>query len=365
MAGIVDADTHIIEPADIWTEIPEAMYARRPIPVAVPTDTLYKESNAFWLIDGSIIPKPGGRGGIFLHTPSLAAREQKRDDIPLGARELTDPLARVAEMDRLGIDIQVVYPTLFIIYLTDDPQLEVALCQAYNRWMAEACDRTGGRIRWIAVLPLRSIEASLQEVGFAREHGAVGALFRGIEKDLSLADPYFYPVYGELEQADLPVCVHTGAGCPAWTNITDVALSATFPHVRSLPIFGFRDIVANRVPERFPTLRFGFIEAGASWVPYLLHQLHRWARTPSEEWGPQLFRDYRLFIACEADEDIPYLISHIGEDNIVIGSDYGHQDPSEERQMEQAVRGRGDLSPAVADKILCENARRLYALLFE
>ena len=39
------------------------------------------------------------------------------------------------------------------------------------------------------------------------------------------------------------------------------------------------------------------------------------------------------------------MVSHIGEDNIVIGSDYGHQDPSEERQMEQAVRGRGDLSP--------------------
>jgi len=362
MSGVVDADTHVIEPPAIWDLIPEAMYPRRPITVSVPSDTLYKKSNAFWLIDGSIVPRPGGRGGTFLHTPSAAQREQEREDIPLGCRELTDPLARVGEMDRLGVDIQIVYPTLFIIYLTDDPELEVALCQAYNRWMASACEGTAGRIRWIAVLPLRSVGASLREAEFAKEHGAVGALFRGIERDLSLADPYFSAIYRELERIDLPVCVHTGAGCPTWTNIMDVSVSATFAHVRSLPIFAFRDIVANRLPERYPGLRFGFIEAGASWIPYLLHQLRRFFKTPKEEWGPKLFQDNRLFVACEADEDLPYLLNHIGEDNLLIGSDYGHQDPSEERDMVKTMRDRGDVAPSVMDKILDKNARRFYAL---
>jgi len=38
-----------------------------------------------------------------------------------------------------------------------------------------------------------------------------------------------------------------------------------------LPLFAFNDIVNNKIPELFPRLKFGFIEAYASWVPYLLH----------------------------------------------------------------------------------------------
>jgi hypothetical protein len=67
-------------------------------------------------------------------------------------RELTDVEARLADMDRGGIAAQVVYPTLFLIYLTDDADLDVALSRAYNRFMAQACAKvrtayTGWRSR--------------------------------------------------------------------------------------------------------------------------------------------------------------------------------------------------------------------------
>ena len=95
--------------------------------------------------------------------------------------------------------------------------------------------------------------------------------------------------------------------------------------------------MAHKIPERFPELRFGFIEASASWVPYVLHHLQRASGArlnaggdadASLDWGPNLFRDYRLYVAAEADEDLPYLLTHIGEDHIIMGSDYGHQDQS-------------------------------------
>jgi predicted TIM-barrel fold metal-dependent hydrolase len=91
------------------------------------------------------------------------------------------PALRVKAMDDLGVQTQVVYPTLFLVFLTDDAALEIALCKAYNRFVSEACSKTGDRLRWIAVLPLRSIEASLEEMHWAKEHGAVGLFFRGLE----------------------------------------------------------------------------------------------------------------------------------------------------------------------------------------
>jgi len=372
MSGVVDADTHVIESAAMWELIDQEMYPRRPVPVKVPGDTLYKSFNAFWLIDGNIIPKPGGKGSFLLHTPSTADREQARRDIGLGARELTDPEARLRDMDKRGVEIQVVYPTLFLIYLTDDVELEVALCRAYNRWMAAACASANGRLRWVVIPPLRSIEESIREIRFGKEQGAVGVFFRGVERDRSLADRYFFPVYEEASRLGFPVCVHTGAGSPAIASVFDVWLSSSFPHIRMIPLIAFRDLVANRIPELFPALRFGFIEASASWIPYLLHIVRRFSRSTvrfggpglqleGKGWGPALFREYRLYVACEADEDLPMLLDYIDEDHLIIGSDYGHQDPSEEAQLVSTMRARDDIPGRVTEKILCENARRFYA----
>ncbi|HTE84618.1 MAG TPA: amidohydrolase family protein, partial [Dehalococcoidia bacterium] len=118
----------------------------------------------------------------------------------------------------------------------------------------------------------------------------------------------------------------------------------------------------NKIPERFPGLRFGFIEAGASWVPFLLHRLKRTLGVDSYAWGPSLFRDYRLYVACEADEDLPYLVQSVGEDNLLIGSDYGHADPAVEAALVATMRARSDVPAAAIDKILGLNAKSFYAL---
>ena len=136
-------------------------------------------------------------------------------------------------------------------------------------------------------------------------------------------------------------------------------------------MFAFRDIVAHQVPEKFPSLRFGFIEASASWIPYVLHHMQRSLRgvnigtsnpPQSIALGPELFKNYRLFIAAETDEDLPYLLQYIGEDNIVVGSDYGHEDQSRETGIVDIMRNRQDLAPSTIKKILGANPCRLYGI---
>jgi predicted TIM-barrel fold metal-dependent hydrolase len=361
MSVIIDADTHVSESAHMWDLMDPALRPRRPVVVSVPRDTWYGDRNAFWLIDGNIAPKPAGKGGNILITPAEQYSQAVRTDINQGARELTDNPARLADMDAESVDHQVIYPTLFLVHLTDDPALQIGLCQAYNRWLAQAWAESH-RLHWTAILPLLSVEASLAEMRWARDHGAVGLFFRGIEGERTLDDPYFFPIYAEAARLGLPICIHTGAGCPTFSRIFDVERNAVFSYGRTLPVMAFRELVANRIPEQFPGLRIGFIEAGASWVPYVLHALRRGRNLPAGKDGPELFRDYNLYVACEADEDIPYLARFVGEDNLIIGSDYGHRDPSSEPGFVSTMRGREDLSDAFLQKLLGENARNLYGI---
>ncbi len=370
MNGIIDADTHIAESESMWNLIDETMYHRRPVMVSAPDDTLYRDFNVLWLIDGNIFPKAAGRGGFRLITPAASQRETGRTDIHRASREISDVAARLADMDKAGVAVQVIYPTLFLVQVTDDPGLEAALCRAYNKYLAQVYHEAKGRLRWVAVLPLPSVDNSIEQMYKAKQNGAVGLFFSGIVGSLTLNNPHFHPLYAEAEKLGLPICIHTGQSCRHLLNFFDLELNGTFAASQLPPVIGFRDLVASEIPEKFPALKFGFLEASASWVPYLYHHLKRSARPrpsfPNARWKhascKDLFRDSRIYVACEADEDIPYLADFIGEDHLMIGSDYGHNDPAEEKALVQTMRSREDLSAGLVDKILIHNPKQFYSL---
>ncbi|HVH92549.1 MAG TPA: amidohydrolase family protein [Candidatus Acidoferrum sp.] len=316
MNGIIDADTHISEGEAMWKMLEPDFLPRRPIMLKVPSDTWYGNRDAFWLIDGEIYPKPAGKGSFALVTPSAQSVQAGRQDSTVGTREMTDIKNRLVDMDKLNTAVQIVYPTLFLVYNTKDAGLELALCRAYNRFLAAAWAAAPDQIKWVVVLPLHSIKESIDEIRFAKQNGAVGVFFRGIEDEHTLDHPYLFPIYEEAQKQNLSICVHTGCGVKAILEMFNIARNHTFGHTRVMPLLAFRDIVANKIPEKFPGLRFGFIEAAAGWAPFLIHILRRLLK---EKWqhgtSADLFREYRLYIACEADEDIPYIAKYTGEDH--------------------------------------------------
>ena len=128
----IDADAHVIETERTWDYMDEADNKFRPMIVASQDG-----QKQFWLVDGRVTP----RG------PINAA-------LPESTREMQDIESRLRHMDELGIDIQVLYPTVFLAPLTNRPEIEVALCKSYNRWLADIYRRADNRLRWIAMLPL-------------------------------------------------------------------------------------------------------------------------------------------------------------------------------------------------------------------
>ena len=365
MQPIIDADTHISESPEMWAMFDKEMYGRRPVLLSLPDDTLYGSWNKTWLIDGNIFPKPAGKGGFRLITPSASKVQANRKDLSVACRDMTDIPGRLADMDRLGIATQVVYPTLFLVYLTDDPALDVALSRAYNRFIAQACGQSHGRIHWVAIPPLRDIAASVRELHWAKKNGAVGVFFRGMEGNYTLDNPRFHPVYQAASDLDLAICVHTGSSTPVISEMFDLERNRQWSHSAFPPLHAFRDLVLNQIPDIFPKLRFGFLEASASWIPFLIHKLKndntkRWKsswKSPRD-----LFEDCRFYVACEADEDLNYLTEYAGADHLISGSDYGHNDPAEQAQLVKQLQAREDVAPSLIEKILCDNPRQFYRM---
>jgi predicted TIM-barrel fold metal-dependent hydrolase len=76
----------------------------------------------------------------------------------------------------------------------------------------------------------------------------------------------------------------------------------------------------------------------------------------------QVLRDKRIYVACQTDDDLPYILEYAGEDNLVIGSDYGHADSAAEIEALRRIKHEGNVTPRVINKILNDNARALYGM---
>lgn len=360
----IDADAHVEECTETWYHLDAEFYQRRPLPVLIDRDTPYGANNAFWFIDGKAYPKLAGRGLNTFATPPISEYARAKP-FSVGAQTLTDMKARLADMDRMRIDCQVVFPTLFLTALCDDVKLEAALCRSYNSWMAECCGRSGGRVRFAAVVPMRDVAESVRELRRAKERGAVAAMTLGMVWDKELGNEEFFPFYAEAERLDIPVCVHFGWGAPALTDLFQTLRDSFFSAAMLPVVMGFYSMLSGGVFDEFPKLRVAFLEAGSEWLRYALHQMERaWraGRVPTKEKPGNYLRKGNIFIAVEADEDIDRTARDAGEDQLVLASDYPHGDPSHEEDMVGELEKRTDLPTRVREKILSDNPRRLYKL---
>ena len=344
---IIDADTHVIETEHTWEYMTEEEREFKPL-VVVPKDRAAVpegRDREYWLIGGRAYPKNAG-----IET-----------GVSEGARVMSDIEERLAHMDRLGVDVHVLYPTLFLRPLTSRPEVELALCRAYNRWLAEIWKLGKNRLRWVALLPFMTLDKALEELHLAKENGACGIFMRSVEMDKLPADPYFYPLYQEAGRLKLPVCIHATVGnFSMWDLYTFGSGIARF----KLPVVGaFHNLIMRRIPEKFPDVRWAFVEVSSQWVPYALNDTEIRMRRRGEKFSPSdLMKEYGMYVSCQTTDDLDYVLQYAGTENLIIGSDYGHNDTSSEIEALQKLKSRGELDPATVDKILSDNPKRLYAL---
>ena len=296
----IDADAHVLETERTWDYMLESERAFRPKIVATPD--VEESGGESWLIDGRLREKARNVGA----------------DTPKAAREMEDIEARIKHMNELEVDIQVLYPTVFLRPFTSRPEVELALCKSYNRWLVDIWRQGKGRLRWVVVLPLLSMEKALAEAKWAKENGACGIFIRGLEGERCLSDPYFYPLYEEASRLDMPICVHSATGSFAVHDF--FARECGFNKFKLAVVGSFHSVLFEGIPQRFPKLKFGFIEVSAQWIPYALHDLARRFQRKGKPLSKEVLRESRIYVACQTDDDLPYVLRYSGPDNIVIGS---------------------------------------------
>jgi predicted TIM-barrel fold metal-dependent hydrolase len=358
---VIDADAHVVECARTWEFMDPSEQRYRPIPLETREEAGVRLQ--FWVIDGKV------KGFRF---PAFSSEQLAKLSQQVGrkfaeaqeARELGNVDLRLEHMDRTGVDIQVLHNTMFIESATDRAAVEVALCKSWNRWLADIWKQGQGRLRWSCMAPTLSMLDALDQIRWSQENGACAILLRPIEGQRLLADPYFYPIYDEAQKLDLPIAIHIANGNPWLTDLYShpVRIASTFHRFIIPTVAAFNDIIMSEIHEVFPKLRFGFIEASAQWVPWVLHEAKNRFKTLGRKWPESPMGEFGMYVTCENSDDLGYIVKEAGEDNLVIGTDYGHTDTSSDVDAIRIFRERTDLTEDVKKKILSDNSRALYAL---
>ena len=344
----IDADAHVVETERTWTFMDERFARYTPKLLINPDANAPAREKQYWQIDGRVFARR-----VFDYERSGTSEE---------TREMLDIEARLRHMDELEVDVHVLYTTLFLLPVTDKPEVELALHICYNRWVADIWSKGNGRLRWAALLPYMLMDKALEEMHWAKDHGACAVHMRGMEGNRSLTSPFFFPIYQEASKLDLPICIHAGNGSTTLEQLYQDG-ETTFSRTKLAGVGAFHSLAMSDIPSRFPDLRFGIIETGASWVPYVFHDIRpRLERLHGTRLTKHILRDNHIYVACQTDDDLPYVLKYAGEDNLVIGSDYGHADTSSELEALRHLRQAGTLDAKVVDKILNDNPRALYGL---
>jgi predicted TIM-barrel fold metal-dependent hydrolase len=349
----IDSDAHVIETEHTWSFLKPSEDQFRPLLIG--SDK--QPERQYWLMNEKVM---GFRPPIRT-APELAELSKRtgRDiNTTAEARELSRVDLRLQHLDEVGIDIQVLHNSLWIEQVTNRPEAELALCRSYNRWLGDTWSRGKGRLRWSCMPPTLRILDAVEEIRWCKEHGAVAICLRPLEGDHHLTDSYFFPLYEEAQHLNMPIAVHIANGNPA--NV-DLVRHSLFWRFRVPTVAACHAYLQSNVSELFPRLRVGFIEAGAQWIVWVLEGIVRVLGLPKSAM-PELLSRKRVWVACEYEDHLTYLLPYAGEDNFIIGTDYGHTDPFSNVRALQAFVDRTDVSDRVKKKILRDNAIAFYGL---
>ena len=184
----------------------------------------------------------------------------------------------------------------------------------------------------MATLPLLSMPDALDQLKFAKENGGCRRLHapsRRLAADQR--DPYFYPLYEQAEKLNFCIGLHQANGSAAAVDmmVNPDGSRDFFNQYRIFNVGACFRLISSELPKKFPKLRFGFIETAASWMPWVIYELRRRLETVDRELPDDLVERCGIFVTCQISDDVPYLIeSCMGENTLMIGTDYGHADSS-------------------------------------
>lgn len=381
---VIDTDTHLTEPPDLWTARVASKHRDRAPRVEVDESTgLHR-----WVLDGRWLSPVG--------LQSHAGWKEYAPSVPPSFEEIEaacyDPDRRVDWMDQHGIHTQILYPNLVAfeahaIMALRDRELEVALIQAYNDHVHEFASSHPGRFIGVASLPFWDIDASIAELVRCHAMGHRGVLWASTLEQHGLpglSDPHWHRLYAIAEELGMSINFHVGVGhtqeeLEELLNIGGnrddrmqrAEFTATFFTNNAKTI---AHVLMSGLCEAFPRLGFVSVESGFGFVPFLVEGLdwawktnggfraHPELLLPSEYFRRQVYTTFWF-------EQTTLPLLELFPDNVLFETDFPHKTslspgpgttaPSPRELIANALARFGE--PLIR-KVLHDNAARLYRL---
>ena len=379
---IIDADTHLTEPWDLWTRrAPAAIRDRVP---------QVRELNGqpCWVIDGDKSIGTGAHPNSAVLKEGGKVRDLDRflklqfDDVHAGSSSVKE---RLALMDEAGIHAQIVYPNILGFggqaAAKVDAGLRLECVRIYNDAMAELQEESGQRLFPMALLPWWDVRQAVAETERCVAMGLKGI---NINSDPhlttdddgnhlpDLGSAHWDPLWEVCVDKDLPVNFHIGAsetaidwmGQQGWPSLPRDLRSGISG---AMLFFNNGKVVSNLIYsgmlDRFPRIKFVSVESGVGWVPFLMEALDYQAVEIAETKRLQMsaaeyFR--RNFYACFWFEqnDLSHVLQKVGIDNVLFETDFPH--PTSLYPIDNLEQRLSGLSEDERAKVLSLNAARLY-----
>jgi uncharacterized protein len=362
---VVDADGHVEEIGVDWMKrVGEQWGDWGPRYIS---DGSFESGQRRFVIEGKIFPRWEDKWGKTSRPIRVHKPPHQWTDRP----GMTDPVARLADMDTEGIDVAVLFGgslSSAAIGLVENPELALATCRAYNDWLAEYCGAAPDRLKGVAAVPFQDPPAGAAELRRAvRELGLVGVRVPTWPQGTNPGDERFWPIYEAAEELGVPACIHLlSARTVAGDRFDNFFLKHVF---YGADVFmSFAGLVCGGVLDRFPALRVGVFEAGIGWIPWLRERIHEhWELFPDQL--PRVRRDPaehlasdRCFYTCEPEEEtVPLVAGIVGDGRLMYASDYAHFDCMCPDSV-KTIAERGDLTDELKRQLLGANAARLFNL---
>jgi predicted TIM-barrel fold metal-dependent hydrolase len=362
---MISADTHANEPGNLWAERIDAKYKDRLPKVWVDEKGVqWRKMEASEEADRLILAR-------------LEGEDLARSKAGATATE-TGPNVeqRLKDLALDGVDGEIIFPGKGLaMWYTFDPEFAHAQCAVYNTWAWETFGPYVDRMSPAAALATGAIDSTLREIdrclklGFRHFTLPCKPMFgppKTNELNYNKAD--FDPMWARFVEAGVPVTFHVSTGKDPRTTrgaggaVVNYVVNSLSPTMEPLV-----NICASGVAERFPGLRFGSVEAGIGWLPWMLDAMdeaylkhHFWVRPKLKALPSDYFKAQGFATFGEDRAGLALMEDHGLEDNFLWANDYPHHEGTWPHSSEAIERQMDRMRETSRRKVLGENAARLF-----
>ncbi|MDB5869869.1 MAG: amidohydrolase [Polaromonas sp.] len=371
---IIDVDTHLSEPGDMWSaRLPDSMKSRAPYIKRV-------GHMDYWHIGNEIIC-PGGASVIGTKRDKVLGR------LSLPTREEIHPAAyevksRLKFMDEMGVHAQICYPNSFASSSVSllkwvDKEFAELLIRIYNDDRAQVQKDSGGRLFPMALLPIWDSAAMGREARRCVEELDLKGFNLPDRPEQfglpSMDEDHWAPLFELCNARELPINFHIANGgidgfSITWKNLDyerKLAVGSMLFYLGNAATLG--NFIVSGLLDKYPRMKVVSVESGIGWVPFVLEALEyqidemmpeaKLQRRPKEYFRDQMFASFWFEKAAPQK-----MLELIGVDNVMFETDFPHPTSLYPDPQAHITEGLANVDPLIVRKVLHDNAARCYNL---